>query len=315
MDHLAPDIAPDNVMEHRIAAVRRFSRFYTGVIGALQEGLLQSRFSLTEARVLYELANREAITASALGRDLGLDAGYLSRILQRFSQERLLAREVSEADRRQSMLALTDAGHAAFAPLDARSREEVGGLLASLPAQAQAEVVGAMARIEALLGGMPAPEWRLREPLAGDIGWVVARHGSLYASEYGFDARFEALVAKVAGGFLASHDPARERCWIAEQDGVNLGSVFLVRVDDELARLRLLLVEPSARGLGIGKRLVAECIAFARAAGYRRMTLWTNDVLLAARGIYKAVGFTLVASKPHSDFGPACIGEDWEMAL
>jgi DNA-binding MarR family transcriptional regulator/GNAT superfamily N-acetyltransferase len=315
MDHLAPDIAPDNVMEHRIAAVRRFSRFYTGVIGALQEGLLQSRFSLTEARVLYELANREAITASALGRDLGLDAGYLSRILQRFSQERLLAREVSEADRRQSMLALTDAGHAAFAPLDARSREEVGGLLATLPAQAQAEVVGAMARIEALLGGMPAPEWRLREPLAGDIGWVVARHGSLYASEYGFDARFEALVAKVAGGFLASHDPARERCWIAEQDGVNLGSVFLVRVDDELARLRLLLVEPSARGLGIGKRLVAECIAFARAAGYRRMTLWTNDVLLAARGIYKAAGFTLVASKPHSDFGPACIGEDWEMAL
>ncbi|HTB44648.1 MAG TPA: bifunctional helix-turn-helix transcriptional regulator/GNAT family N-acetyltransferase [Acetobacteraceae bacterium] len=315
MDHLAPDSAPDNVMEHRIAAVRRFSRFYTGVIGALQEGLLQSRFSLTEARVLYELANREAITASALGRDLGLDAGYLSRILQRFSQERLLAREVSEADRRQSMLALTDAGHAAFAPLDARSREEVGGLLATLPAQAQAEVVGAMARIEALLGGMPAPEWRLREPLAGDIGWVVARHGSLYASEYGFDARFEALVAKVAGGFLASHDPARERCWIAEQDGVNLGSVFLVRVDDELARLRLLLVEPSARGLGIGKRLVAECIAFARAAGYRRMTLWTNDVLLAARGIYKAAGFTLVASKPHSDFGPACIGEDWEMAL
>ncbi len=315
MDHLAPDIAPDNVMEHRIAAVRRFSRFYTGVIGALQEGLLQSRFSLTEARVLYELANREAITASALGRDLGLDAGYLSRILQRFSQERLLAREVSEADRRQSMLALTDAGRAAFAPLDARSREEVGALLAALPAQAQAEVVGAMARIEALLGGMPAPEWRLREPLAGDIGWVVARHGSLYASEYGFDARFEALVAKVAGGFLASHDPARERCWIAEQDGVNLGSVFLVRVDDELARLRLLLVEPSARGLGIGKRLVAECIAFARAAGYRRMTLWTNDVLLAARGIYKAAGFTLVASKPHSDFGPACIGEDWEMAL
>ena len=315
MDHLAPDSAPDNVMEHRIAAVRRFSRFYTGVIGALQEGLLQSRFSLTEARVLYELANRDAVTASALGRDLGLDAGYLSRILQRFSQERLLAREVSEADRRQSMLALTDAGRAAFAPLDARSREEVGAMLAALPAQAQAEVVGAMARIEALLAGMPAPDWRLRGPLAGDIGWVVARHASLYASEYGFDARFEALVAKVAGGFLASRDPARERCWIAEQDGVNLGSVFVVRVDDELARLRLLLVEPSARGLGIGKRLVAECITFARAAGYRRMTLWTNDVLLAARGIYKAAGFTLVASKPHSDFGPACIGEDWEMAL
>jgi DNA-binding MarR family transcriptional regulator len=309
------DIAPGNAIERRIAAVRRFSRFYTGVIGALQEGLLQSQFSLTEARVLYELANREGITASVLGRDLGLDAGYLSRILQRFGQDHLLAREVSEADRRQSTLALTDAGRAAFAPLDARSRQEVGALLAALPGQAQTEVVEAMARIEALLGRAPAAEWRLRAPLAGDIGWVVARHGALYGSEYGFDARFEALVAKVAGGFLASHDPARERCWIAEQDGVNLGSVFLVRVDDELARLRLLLVEPSARGLGIGKRLVAECIGFARAAGYRRMTLWTNDMLLAARGIYKSAGFFLVASKPHSDFGPPCVGEDWEMAL
>jgi DNA-binding MarR family transcriptional regulator/N-acetylglutamate synthase-like GNAT family acetyltransferase len=309
------NLASDSAIERRIAAVRRFSRFYTGVIGALQEGLLQSRFSLTEARVLYELANREAITASALGRDLGLDAGYLSRILQRFAQERLLAREVSEADRRQSMLALTDAGRAAFAPLDARSREEVGTLLATLPEQAQTEVVGAMARIEALLKGSPAREWRLRDPLPGDIGWVVARHGALYASEYDFDARFEALVAKVAGAFLASHDPAREHCWIAERDGVNLGSVFVVRVDDELARLRLLLVEPAARGLGIGKRLVAQCIAFAREAGYRRVTLWTNDVLLAARGIYKSAGFSMVASKPHSDFGPACVGEDWEMGL
>jgi DNA-binding MarR family transcriptional regulator len=309
------DLGSDSAIERRIAAVRRFSRFYTGVIGVLQEGLLQSRFSLTEARVLYELANREATTASALGRDLGLDAGYLSRILQRFAQEQLVAREVSEADRRQSMLALTDAGRAAFAPLNARSREEIGALLARLPEQAQTDVVGAMARIEALFTRAPVADWRLREPLAGDIGWVVARHGALYASEYGFDARFEALVAKVAGGFLASHDPAREHCWIAERDGVNLGSVFVVRMDDELARLRLLLVEPAARRLGVGKRLVAECIAFARAAGYRRMTLWTNDVLLAARGIYKAAGFSLVASKPHSDFGPACVGEDWEMVL
>jgi len=309
------DLAPCPATEPRIAAIRRFSRFYTTVIGALQEGLLHSRFSLTEARVLFELANRDGTTASTLGRELGLDAGYLSRILQRFEQERLLARQVSETDRRQSVLALTEAGRAAFAPLDARSREEVGTLLATLPDQAQAEVVAAMARIEALLGAAPSAPYRLRDPQPGDIGWVVARHAALYAAEYAFDARFEALVAKVAGAFLANHDPARERCWIAERDGINLGSVFAVRVDDDLARLRLLLVEPAARGLGIGKRLVAECIAFARAAGYRRMTLWTNDVLLAARGIYQAAGFRLVASKAHNDFGPPCVGEDWDLTL
>jgi DNA-binding MarR family transcriptional regulator/predicted N-acetyltransferase YhbS len=309
------DLAPSPGTEPRIAAVRRFSRFYTSVIGALQEGLLQSRFSLTEARVLFELANREGAIASALGRELGLDAGYLSRILQRFEHERLLTRAVSDVDRRQSVLALTEAGRAAFAPLDARSCEEVGGLLAALPDPAQAEVVAAMARIEALLGAAAAGEWRLRDPQPGDIGWVVARHAALYAREYAFDARFEVLVAQVAGTFLAQHDPARERCWIAERDGVNLGSVFLVRADDDLAKLRLLLVEPAARGLGIGKRLVAECIAFARAAGYRRIMLWTNDVLAAARGIYRAAGFRLMASKPHNDFGPPCVGEDWELSL
>jgi DNA-binding MarR family transcriptional regulator/predicted GNAT family acetyltransferase len=309
----APDPSPST--EARIAAIRRFSRFYTTVIGALREGLLDSSFSLTEARVLFELANRDEVTASMLGRDLDLDAGYLSRILQRFAQERLVERAVSEADRRQSRVTLSATGRAAFAPLDARSREQVGVLLARLPEPAQAEMVAAMGRIEALLSPGPAPDWRLRDPQPGDIGWVVARHGALYAQEYGFDARFEALVAQVAGGFLGSHDPACERCWIAERDGVNLGSVFLVRADDELAKLRLLLVEPTARGLGVGKRLVAECIGFARAAGYRRITLWTNDVLLAARGIYQASGFRLVASKPHSDFGPPCVGEDWELAL
>lgn len=305
----------DPTLLSRIVAVRRFTRFYTAVIGVLQEGLLRSRFSLTEARVLFELANRQGATASALCRDLGVDAGYLSRILQRFTQEGLLERVVSDADRRQSMLALTQAGQAAFAPLDARSREEVGAMLARLPDEAQAEIVTAMARIETLLGAAPLAGWRLRDPEPGDIGWVVARHGALYASEYGFDARFEALVARVAGDFLASHDPARERCWIAAQDGVNLGSVFLVRAGDDLARLRLLLVEPAARGLGIGKQLVTACIGFARAAGYRRITLWTNDVLVAARGIYRAAGFSLVASKPHSDFGPAITGEDWELEL
>jgi DNA-binding MarR family transcriptional regulator/GNAT superfamily N-acetyltransferase len=306
--------APTGI-EPRIAAVRRFSRFYTGIIGALQEGLLCSDFSLTEARVLYELANRPGITASALGRDLGLDAGYLSRILQRFTQDGLLVRTVSDADRRQSALALTDAGRAAFAPLDARSREEVGALLARLPAPAQDAVVTAMDRIETLLGAAPAVPWRIRAPGPGDIGWVISRHGALYAEEYGFDSHFEALVAQVAGAWLADHDPVRERCWIAEQDGVPLGSVFLVRADDELAKLRLLLVEPSARGLGIGKRLVSECIDFARTVGYRRITLWTNDILVAARAIYRVAGFRLVASEPHNKFGPPMVGEDWELNL
>ena len=301
--------------EQRIAAVRRFSRFYTGIIGALQEHLLESRFSLTEARVLFELANREGATASMLGRELGLDAGYLSRILQRFVQDGLLERTLSDSDRRQSILQLTAAGRAAFAPLNACSQEQAGAMLARLPDPAQEAVVAAMRQIETLLGATPAASWRLRDPAAGDIGWVVSRHGALYAQEYGFDARFEALVAQVAGGFLAQHDPARERCWIAERDGVKLGSVFLVRADDDVAKLRLLLVEPAARGLGIGRQLVAECIAFARGAGYRRMTLWTNDILVAARAIYQAAGFRMVASQPHGMFGPAIVGEDWDLEL
>ena len=311
----APTAAP--TLERRIAAVRRFSRHYTRVIGVLQEGLLQSGFSLAEARVLYELANRTETTAGTLGRELGLDAGYLSRILARFAQDGLLTRTQVATDRRASVLALTEAGQAAFAPLDTRSRTEVGALLARLSEPAQAELVQAMGRIETLLADTPpaATPWILRPHRPGDIGWVVARHGALYAAEYGFDARFEALVARVAGDFLASHDPACERCWIAERDGINVGSVFLVREDPDTARLRLLLVEPTTRGLGIGKRLVAECIGFARTAGYRRMTLWTNDVLIAARAIYQAAGFRLVASKPHAMFGPAMVGEDWDLAL
>ena len=300
---------------HRIAAVRRFSRTYTRVIGALQEGLLHSRFTLAEARVLYELAQRDDLTATELGRELELDPGYLSRILQRFERDGLLTREPSAADRRQSLLSLTEAGRDAFAPLDARSREEVGDLLARLPEPAQASLVAAMQRIETLLGASRPAPWLLRQHRPGDIGWVVARHGALYAEEYGFDARFEALVARVAGEFLAQHDPARERCWIAERDGVNVGSVFLVRKSDQEAKLRLLLVEPAARGLGIGRRLVSECLGFAREAGYRRVTLWTNEVLAAARAIYQQVGFGLVASAPHCDFGPPMVGEDWELDL
>ena len=257
--------------------------------------------------MLYELANRPELTASDIGRELGLDSGYLSRILQRFARDGLLRRERSPHDGRQAHLTLTEAGRAAFAPLDAASAREIGTLLARLPDPAQAALVTAMGQIEALLGGADAPArpWLLRPPRPGDIGWVVARHGALYAEEYAFDARFEALVAKVAGAFLEANDPACERCWIAERDGVNVGSIFLVRGDAETARLRLLLVEPTARGAGIGRRLVAECVDFARAAGYRRIVLWTNDILTAARHLYVQAGFRLVASKPHRDFGPA----------
>jgi DNA-binding MarR family transcriptional regulator/GNAT superfamily N-acetyltransferase len=303
------------VLEHRIAAVRRFSRFYTRVIGALQDGLLRSSFSLAEARVLYELAQRGSITATELGRELDLDQGYLSRILQRFERDGLLTRESSPADRRQNLLSPTQAGRDAFAPLDARSRDNVRALLAPLADPAQAAVVAAMGRIEALLGAPRSRPWVLRQQRPGDIGWVVQRHGALYAEEYGFDARFEALVARVAADFLTRHDPARERCWIAEYDGVNVGCVFLVRKSDAEAKLRLLLVEPAARGLGIGRRLVDECIGFAREAGYRRVTLWTNEILVAARAIYQRAGFRLVASQPHRDFGPPMVGEDWELTL
>jgi DNA-binding MarR family transcriptional regulator/GNAT superfamily N-acetyltransferase len=308
-------MSASTALENRIAAVRRFSRFYTRVIGVLQDGLLHSGFSLTEGRVLYELAQRAGVTATELGRELDIDPGYLSRILQRLERDGLLARVPSPADRRQGLLSLTRAGHDAFAPLDARSREEVAELLSPLADPAQAAVVAAMGRIESLLGNPQSPPWLLRQHRPGDIGWVVSRHGALYAGEYGFDARFEALVARVAGEFLTEHDPPRERCWIAECDGVNVGSVFLVRKSDDEAKLRLLLVEPAARGLGIGRRLVAECIGFARAAGYRRITLWTNEVLVAARAIYQQAGFRLVTSEPHRDFGPPMVGEDWELTL
>jgi len=299
----------------RTAAVRAFNRFYTHRIGVLREGLSQSRYSLTEARVLYELAHRRQSTATELCAALGLDPGYLSRILDRFARADLLRRERVSDDRRRHTLTLTEAGHAAFAPLNDAARAEVAAMLSTLPAPAQEELVTHMAAIARLLGERPFTDWISRPPAPGDIGWVTERHGALYAQEYGFDHRFEALVAQVAGTYLAQNDPARERCWIAEHNGVRVGSVFLMRKSDDVGKLRLLLVEPSARGLGIGRRLVEECITFARRTGYRQVTLWTNDVLLAARGIYRAAGFRLVASAPHSDFGPPMVGEDWELDL
>lgn len=304
-----------NERDNRIGAVRRFNRFYTRAIGLLEDGLLHSDFSLAEARVLYELANRAAPSAAEIARDFDLDPGYLSRILQRFERKGLLAREAT-SDRRRSLLRLTEAGQIAFAPLDAASRSQIGQLLDRLPDPAQTALVDAMRRIERTLGAArDGGEIVIRSHRAGDIGWVIARHGALYAEEYGFDPTFEGFVAQVAGQFLIGHDPAREACWIAEGDGIPLGTVSLVRDSDELGKLRLLIVEPSARGLGIGRQLVSTCVDFARSAGYARLTLWTQSILTAARLIYGHAGFHLVRAVPHRSFGCDLVGEDWEMDL
>jgi DNA-binding MarR family transcriptional regulator/GNAT superfamily N-acetyltransferase len=315
MNDLAPEALP--VSEHRIAAVRRFTRFYTRQIGVLREGLHASPFSLSEARVLYELANRSAPTAADIARDLGLDAGYLSRILRGLAQRGFLARTRSQDDGRESHLALTPAGRAAFAPLDRGSHDEVAALLAPLREGAQARLIEAMATIEQLLGerSAAAPPYLLRPHQVGDMGWVVSRHGALYAQEYNWNMEFEALVAEIVAAFIKNFDPARERCWIAEVDAAPVGSVFLVKQSDEVGKLRLLLVEPQARGTGIGARLVAECIRFARLSGYRTLTLWTNDVLVAARRIYQAAGFRLVKEEKHHSFGHDLVGQNWELEL
>jgi DNA-binding MarR family transcriptional regulator/GNAT superfamily N-acetyltransferase len=304
----------------QIDAVRRFNRFYTRQIGVLREGLLDSPFTLTEARVVWELAHRDGATATDLSATLGLDAGYLSRILRSFQRRGLVARTTSEEDGRRVILSLTDEGREAFGRLNAASRREVGGLLERLDAVARARLVRSMEAIEEILLGRPeerAP-YVLRPHEPGDLGWVVERHGTLYHLEYGWDERFEALVAGVVADFVRTYDPVRERCWIAEKDGERVGSVFLVRHPDApetLARLRLLLVEPSARGLGLGRRLVGECTRFARRVGYQRITLWTNDVLHAARRIYEREGYRLVRTEPHRSFGHDLVGETWELEL
>ncbi len=306
-------------VEQRVEAVRRFNRFYTKQIGVLQEHLLRSPYSLTEARVLYELAHHEQATATAtdLGAALGLDAGYLSRILSSFQKQGLLERKTSETDGRRSLLRLTPRGRNAFGKIDAASHNDVGAMLRNLPPDAQSRLVAAMHTIEALLGAPPDQRARyfLRPHRAGDMGWVVQRHGVLYAQEYGWDEQFEALVAEIVAKFMRQHDPKRERCWIAEQDGENIGSVFLVKKSEGVAQLRLLLVEPQARGLGIGTRLVNECGRFARQAGYRKITLWTNSVLHAARKIYEKAGYRLVLEEPHHSFGADLIGQTWELEL
>jgi DNA-binding MarR family transcriptional regulator/GNAT superfamily N-acetyltransferase len=309
-------MGPRTAFDHRIAAVRRFNRFYTQKIGVLREGLLDSTFSLTEARVLYELANRDAPTASVLSRDLGLDAGYLSRILRGFQRQGMIERSRSSSDGRQHHLALTRQGRAAFAPLDARSRKENGALLAPLSEPAQGRLVEAMSTIESLLGASQAgAPYLLRPHQPGDMGWIIHRHAALYAQEYGWNVEFEALVAGIAAAFIRNYDAARERCWIAEKDGAVAGSVLLVKKSATVAKLRLLLVEPQARGLGIGRRLVSECLRFARAAGYRKVTLWTNANLHAARRLYEEAGFRLVAEAPHRSFGHDLVGQTWDLKL
>ena len=307
-------MAAEIELERRVAAIRRFNRFYTSRIGVLH--YLGGDFSLAEVRVLYELAHRPAApTAAELGKDLNLDAGYLSRLINAFERRGLIARTRSASDGRRSHLALTAAGRAAFAPLGARSHDEMAALLAPLSDTDQRRVIDAMETIEAVLGGDARPPFTLRPHRPGDMGWVVQRHGALYAQEYGWDERFEALVASIVAKFIESFDPARERCWIAEKDGEPVGSVFLVKRGKSVAQLRLLIVDPKARGLGIGARLVAECEAFARASGYRTITLWTNSVLTSARRIYEAAGYRLVDSEPHDSFGHTLVGENWEKTL
>jgi DNA-binding MarR family transcriptional regulator/N-acetylglutamate synthase-like GNAT family acetyltransferase len=301
-------------------AIRRFNRFYTRRMGLLEDGLLRSPFSLTEVRVLFELAHRTRPTASELCQVLSLDPGYLSRILRGLRRAGLVLAGTSKADGRQRLLSLSDQGQKIFGALDARSSQEVRAMLAPLSPAEQHDLVQAMAAVEALLGrpreGPPLQSHPiLRGPKPGDLGWVVQRHGELYAAEYQWDARFEGLVAEIVGRFAAHFDPSRERCWIAELNGQKVGSVFLVKDSETVAKLRLLLVEPWARGQGLGSLLVRTCVEFARQAGFTRIRLWTNDVLHAARHVYQQVGFELVAEEPHSSFGHNLVGQTWELSL
>lgn len=306
-----------DALHERVAAVRRFNRFYTARIGVLQAGWVGSPFSLTEARVLYEIRERAGTTATDIGRDLGLDAGYLSRILRRFHKRGLVRRETSPADARQSFLFITERGRKAFAPIEARTHRQVAAMLGRLRAAQQSDLVSALRTAETLLSDKTKVRDKviLREPRPGDLGWVVARHAVIYRQEYGWAENFEGLCAQIVADFVNKFDPRRERCWIAELDGCNVGSVFLVKDTDKVARLRLLLVEPSARGCGIGKRLTDECVRFARECGYRRITLWTHSVLTAARHIYQQAGFELTSSEPRRSFGQDVVSEHWDLNL
>ena len=307
-------------IEQRAEAIREFNRFYTRRIGALGEGHLESKFSLTEVRVLFELANREHQTASKIAETLGLDRGYLSRTLRSFQKRGLITTKTGPDDRRRALLRLTPAGRRAFSPLNARAREDIVAMLEPLPAGEQQRILEAMRAIRTSLDRKKtSPEksapYTLRSHRPGDMGWIVHRHGIIYFKEYGWDERFEALVARVVADFIDTFDSARERCWVAERYGEIVGSIFVVAKSKTVAKLRLLLVEPSARGLGLGSRLVDEVIRFARQAGYKKLILWTQRELTAARKIYAAAGFELVSEDPHDSFGESLIAETWELRL
>ncbi len=309
------------IAENRIAMVRRFNRFYTRQIGVLRKTFLDSPYSLGEARVLYEIARRRLPTASDVGRALDLDAGYLSRVLRNFEKTGLIARTASAHDARQSHLALSMRGKKAYAPLEARSQRDVSDMLGKLDAAQQAQLIAAMNTIETLLGGdgeakPPADQsYRLRAPAPGDFGWIVKRHAELYAQEYRWTEPFEGVCAQIVADFVNNYDPKRERCWIAEMAGENVGTAMVVKDSAQVARLRLLLVDPKARGLGLGARLTDECIRFARRAGYKKMTLWTHSVLTAARHIYQQAGFTLTRSERHENWGRPVVSEHWDLKL
>jgi DNA-binding MarR family transcriptional regulator/GNAT superfamily N-acetyltransferase len=301
----------------RVAAVRSFNRFYTQHLGVLRDGWLDSPFSLTEARVLYEIKQRDRATATDIGRDLGIDAGYLSRILRRFHKSGLIRKDVSADDARQSLLSITARGRKAFDPLEARTERQVGAILGRLAEPEQDHLVAAMRTVETMIASGPKAESRiaLRQPQPGDLGWVVARHAELYAREYGWAENFEGLCGQIVADFASKYDPKRERCWIAEMDGRNVGSVFLVKDSEDVARLRLLLVDPAARGRGLGTRLTAECVRFARQSGYRSITLWTHSVLTAARHVYERAGFVLTSSEKRRSFGQDVVSEHWDLVL
>src|ERR1700744_2246940 len=309
--------ASDPVLDGQIAAIRGFSRFYTQKLGIIEPKLLDSPFTLQEARIIYEIAQHAPCTATDLVRSLGLDAGFLSRTLAALQRRQIVARKPSRTDRRANELVLTAKGRAAFAELDNSSRREVAALLSGLDEDARARVVGAMTAIEQTL--QPQAEkpagFLLRSHRPGDIGWVVSRHGAVYAQEYGWGISFEALVAEITAQFLRSFDARREHCWIAEVDGEPAGSIFLVKGTDQVAKLRLLLVDKNARGLGVGRALVEQCIRFAKESGYSAITLWTQSILVAARGIYQRAGFRLAAEEKHHSFGVDLVGETWEMKL
>lgn len=304
------------VLEQRVQAVRQFSRFYTRQLGVLNEKLLGSKYSLTEVRVLFELAQRESCRAKDIGQDLGLDAGYLSRIVNRFVRTRLVTRERSEVDARNMLLRLTTKGRAVFTSLDRQSSQQVAEMLTALPEAKQKKLVNALHQAEEAFAAEKTAELVVLRPhRPGDIGWVIHRHGALYAEEYGWDESFEALVAEVAAQFIKNFDPTRERCLIAELDGEAVGSIFLVKYTEEIAKLRLLLVEPLARGFGVGRKLIRECIDFARQSGYKKVTLWTQSCLLAARNLYREAGFKLVKEDSQSAFGADLVSEIWELEL